>query len=87
MIRLPHPNFTLVFQQLAGNHQALNFAGAFADGAQLYIAIKLFGGIVFDKTVAAMNLDSFVGALYGDFAGVELCHGGLLCRLHAGIFH
>src|SRR5690348_15256013 len=31
-------------QQLAGNHQPLNFAGAFANRAELYITIELFGG-------------------------------------------
>jgi hypothetical protein len=36
----------LFFQQQACNYRPLNLAGAFADSAQLHIAVKLFGEIV-----------------------------------------
>src|SRR5207237_7930472 len=35
-------------QQLPGNHQPLDLAGSFADGAQLDVAIKLFTGLLLD---------------------------------------
>src|ERR1700735_5466061 len=61
-------------QKLASDHQALNFAGAFADGAELDVAIKLLGRIIFDEAVAAVNLHAFVGHADGDFAGIKFCH-------------
>src|ERR1019366_8451227 len=57
-------------QDLARDDQALNFAGAFADGAELDVAVKLLGRIVLDKSVAAMNLHPFVGAPHCDLAGI-----------------
>lgn len=87
MVRRATNNRTLIFEQLPGDYQALDFAGTFADGAELYVTIKLFGGIIFDEAVAAMNLDSFIGAPYGDFAGVKLRHRRLLGGFHAGILH
>src|SRR5450755_1025621 len=65
-----------VFQQLPCNHQALNLAGAFSNGAEFHVAIELFGGIVFDVAVAAVDLHAFIGTPYRNFAGVELGHGG-----------
>ena len=52
---------TVTFQQLARDDQALNFAGAFADGAELDVAIELLDRIIFDEAVAAVDLDGFVG--------------------------
>src|SRR5215470_5804727 len=79
--------FTSILQQLPRNHQPLYLAGAFADGAQLHVAVVLFGGIVLDEAVAAVDLHAFVGALDGDFAGEELGHGGFECGLQACVFH
>src|SRR5579872_161163 len=62
----------------AGDDQALDFAGAFADGAELHVAVKLLRGIVLDEAVAAENLHGFVGHAHGGLAGVELGHAGLL---------
>src|ERR1017187_7123066 len=76
-----------VLQDLAGDDQPLNFAGAFADGAELDVAVKLLSGIILDKSVAAVNLHSFVGALHRDLAGIQFGHGRLQRGLHAGIFH
>src|SRR6202790_3674271 len=39
-------------EELPGNDQALNFAGTFADGAQLHVTIILFRGIVLNESVA-----------------------------------
>ncbi len=63
-------------EELARNDQALNFAGALADGAELHVAVKLFGGIVLDEAVAAVDLYALVGDADGDFAGEELGHAG-----------
>ena len=67
---------------MARNDQALNFAGAFADGAELDVAIKLFGGIVFDEAVAAVDLDALVGDADSDFAGEEFGHAGFAGEAH-----
>src|SRR6266481_6122210 len=48
-------------EELPGNHQFLNFAGAFADGAELHVAVKLLRWIVLDEAVSAMNLHALVG--------------------------
>src|ERR1700740_3457725 len=63
-------------EQLPRNDQLLDFAGTFADGAELYITIKLFRGIVLDETVAAVNLHALVGDADGDFAGKKFGHAG-----------
>src|SRR5207248_10493729 len=46
----------LFLQQVAGDYEALDLAGAFADSAELHVAIKLFRGIVLDEAVASMDL-------------------------------
>ena len=65
---------SLTFEQLSGDDHALNFAGAFADGAKFHVAVKLFRRIIFDEAVAAVNLDALVRAAHGDFAGVKFRH-------------
>src|SRR5579864_3857809 len=65
-------------EDLAGDDQALDFAGAFADGAEFYVAVKLLRGIVLDETVAAEDLHGFVGHAHSGLAGVKLGHAGLL---------
>ena len=52
----------LILQQLPRDHQPLDFAGTFADGAQLHVAIELFRRIIFDEAVAAVDLHAFVRA-------------------------
>src|SRR5947209_5657959 len=65
----------LFLQQLAGDDHALDLAGAFADGAELYVAIELLRGIVLDEPIAAVDLHAFVGTAHCDFAGEQLRHG------------
>src|SRR5262249_25434405 len=55
----------LFSEKLAGVDELLDFAGAFADGAELHVTVKLLRGIVLDEAVAAVNLH----ALVGDFNG------------------
>src|ERR1700674_3358609 len=64
-------------EDLARNDHALNFAGAFADGAQLYVAVKLLRRIVLDESVSAKHLHRLVGHAHRNFAGVELGHARL----------
>src|SRR3954471_761845 len=53
----------LLFQQLARDDQPLNLAGPLADRAEFHVAIKLLDGIIFDKSVTAMNLQCLVSHL------------------------
>jgi hypothetical protein len=62
-------NPILVLQQLPRNHQSLDFARALANRAQFHIAIKFFRRIVFDKSIATVDLHAFIRALDGHFAG------------------
>src|SRR6266478_6373574 len=55
-------------EELPGNHQLLNFAGAFTDGAELHVAVILLRGVILDEPIAAVNLHALVGHLDGDFA-------------------
>src|SRR3954469_19857244 len=48
----------LILQQLPCDDQTLNLAGAFADGAQLHVAVELLGWVVFDEPVATVDLDA-----------------------------
>src|SRR6516225_2323499 len=61
-------------KQLARNDEALNFAGTFANRAELRISIELLGRVVLDETVAAVHLHAFVGHAHGDFTGEKLGH-------------
>src|SRR5258707_11015007 len=63
-------------EQLPCNNQLLNFAGTFADGAELYVAIKLFRRIILDEAVASVNLHAFVGDADCNFAGKKFSHAG-----------
>ena len=47
-------------QQKAGDDQAVDFIGAFKDAIDAGIAVSALGRILFDETVAAVNLDGFV---------------------------
>src|SRR5260370_29788252 len=68
---------SIVVEDLPGNHHALNFAGAFADGAELRVTVKFLDGIILDETVASEDLHRFVRDTYSDFAGVKFGHAGL----------
>src|SRR5271167_4331772 len=82
-------SFTIssVLQDLPRDDQPLDLAGAFADGAELYITIELLGRIVLDEPVAAVNLHSFVGTLHCDLARVQLRHRGFKGGFHSCVFH
>src|SRR5260370_1076896 len=47
-------------EQLPRDHQALDLAGALADGAQLHVAIEFLDRIVLGEAVAAVDLQRFV---------------------------
>src|SRR5260221_7875272 len=66
---------TLLFaEKLAGDDQFLDFASAFADGAEFDVAVELFGGIILDEAVATVDLHAFVGDADGDFTGEKFGH-------------
>ena len=49
-----------LLQQLPRDHQALDLAGAFADGAELDVAVELLDRVVLDEAVAAVDLHGLV---------------------------
>src|ERR1700690_1784825 len=51
----------LGIEDLARDHKPLNFAGAFADGARLDVAVEFFHRIVLEEPVAAVNLHRLIG--------------------------
>src|SRR5689334_13001890 len=67
-------------EQLARNDEFLNFAGAFADGTELDVAIELFRGIVLDEAVATVDLHALIGHADGNFTGEKLCHAGFASK-------
>jgi len=69
---------------LAGYDQALDFAGAFADGAEFYVAIELFGRVVFGKAVAAVDLDALAGDADGNFIALDARTGRDLWHVQVG---
>ncbi len=69
-------------KKLPGNHQFLNFAGAFPDSAELHVAVVLLGWIILDETVAAMNLHALVGHAHRDFAGKQFRHARFASESH-----
>lgn len=52
-------------QKLPRDHQALNLAGTLADGAELYVAIIFFRGIILHEAVTAEDLHGFAGDAHG----------------------
>src|SRR5271166_6435807 len=76
-----------VLQDLPRDDQPLDLAGAFADGAELYVTIELLSRIVLDEPVAAVNLHSFVGTLHRDLTRVQLRHRGFKGGFHSCVFH
>ena len=65
-----------LFEQLPRDHQPLDLAGAFADGAELDVAVELLHRIVLDEAVAAVNLDGLVRDAHGGLGREQLGHGG-----------
>src|SRR5690242_16328727 len=76
------PNPSSAFQELPRDNQPLYLAGAFADGAKLYVAIKLLDRIILDEAVPAMNLYCFVGDANRRLGSEQLRHGGLSRDAH-----
>src|SRR5215467_562859 len=74
-------------QHLPGDHETLNFAGAFADGRQLDVPKELLGRIVFHEPVAAVDLHAVVGRLHGDLARIQLRHRRLERHTLAAVLH
>src|SRR5580700_3520228 len=70
------PSFAL--EELPRDHQALDLAGAFANGAQLDVAIELFDRIVLGETVTAVDLHRLVGGAHRNFGSKQFGHGRLL---------
>ena len=68
------PPTPLLSQYFPGDHEALDFAGTFTDRAQFNVPVEFFGGIVFDKAVAAMDLDAFVGDADSHLPSIEFRH-------------
>src|SRR5579883_2670073 len=66
----------LFLQQLTRDHKALNLARAFANGAELDVAIELFDRVVLDEAVAAVNLQRLVGHTHRNFRRKQFRHGG-----------
>src|SRR5688572_33143150 len=64
-------------KELTRDDQALDLAGALANGGELYVAKELLRWIVLDEAVAAENLDAVLRHSDGDLARVQLRH----CRL------
>ena len=52
-------------QNLPRDHKSLNFAGAFADGAELHVAIELLDGVVLNEAVTSMDLHRLIGIAHG----------------------
>ena len=61
-------------QNLPRDHKSLNFAGAFADGAQFHVAVKLLGRIILDEAIAAVNLYRFIRYADGHFSRIKFRH-------------
>src|SRR5438128_2053923 len=74
----PRTSFPYFLPRICRDDQSLDFAGAFADGAQLDVPIVLLGRVVFHEAVAAEDLDRLVGHAYRHLAGVELGHARFL---------
>src|SRR5687767_4047701 len=73
---------TLLPQELSRDDQALDFAGALADGAQLDVTEEFLGRVVFDESVPAVNLHRLFGGPDGNLARVQLGHGRLAPGAH-----
>src|SRR5258708_1576525 len=74
-------------QNLARDHQPLNLAGAFADGAQLHVAIEFLHRVILEEAVPTMNLHGFIGHANRGLGGKQLGHRRLLVHVAAIVFH
>ena len=68
--------FLCALEDLAGDHEALDLGGAFADFGQADVAIVALDVGLGDVAEAAVDLDGFVAAFLAHFGGEELGHGG-----------
>src|ERR1035437_5808297 len=78
---------TLGLEELPCDHQALDLAGAFADGAEFDVAVELFDGVVLDEAVAAVDLHGLAGDADGGLGSEELGHGGFAGDAQAAVEH
>src|SRR6185503_910162 len=72
-------------EQLAGDDQALNLAGAFPYRGELHVPEELLGRIVFHEAVAAVNLHAIVGDPHRNFTRIQLRHRGFHRRAGGAI--
>src|ERR1017187_7053868 len=77
----------LTFQKLPCDHQTLNLAGAFPDGAQLHVAIKLLHRVILDEAVAAVDLHGLAGDAHRRLGSEQLGHGGFARQALAAVEH
>src|SRR6185437_6369390 len=77
----------LIVQQLAGDHQSLDFTGALANCAEFDVAIELLDRIVLDESIAAEDLNGFIGDPHRGFGCEQLGHCGFASDPLAGIDH
>src|SRR5579864_4664117 len=75
--------FLCLSEELARDYETLNFACAFADRAQFYVAVIFFRRIVLHEAVASENLHCFIRYANGDFTSEELRHARLTRVAHA----
>src|SRR6187431_3571258 len=61
-------------QKLTGDHEALNLAGALADGQELDVAEVLLRRVVLHEAVTTVHLDAIFGDAHGNLARVQLRH-------------
>ncbi len=63
---------------MPGDDQALDLAGAFADGHQAGIAVDALNGILAGVAVATVDLDGIATDAFRHLGGEQFCHGGVL---------
>src|SRR5260370_37860665 len=72
--RFSVPNRASAFEKLPRDHQTLDFAGPFANGAQLDITIEFLDRIVLDEAVASVNLQRIVADTHGRLRREQFGH-------------
>src|SRR5690349_136359 len=78
---------TLGIQKLARDHQPLDLAGPFANGAEFYITVELFHRVILQEAVAAVNLHRLVGYTHRRLRGEQLGHRRFLVHVLAAVLH
>src|SRR5690242_1437542 len=74
-------------QEMAGDHQALDLAGALVDLRDFGVSEKFFHRVVAHEAVAAEHLDRGVGAEHGSLRREELGHARLFRERFARVLH